>query len=193
MLNVRIIKRNLVLRISLIVLLLIGVVSSITYVVVRRPFAQSYELIDQLGGNLFPSAILSVATTNTQVIPPIDGVYVGNPKSCIAIRLKSQRSNSTVRIELAETPFYARSVSTFILPEKGREYIIYPDILWRYDALRNNEQAEPISVVTQVEVNGKDLGQQVRTFSVRSINECLLGFHKQLANGKTRFVSTRGF
>ena len=193
MLNVRIIKRNLVLRISLIVLLLIGVVSSITYVVVRRPFAQNYELIDQLGGNLFPSAILSVATTNTQVIPPIDGVYVGNPKSCIAIRLKSQRSNSTVRIELAETPFYARSVSTFILPEKGREYIIYPDILWRYDALRNNEQAEPISVVTQVEVNGKDLGQQVRTFSVRSINECLLGFHKQLANGKTRFVSTRVF
>lgn len=88
MLNVRIIKRNLVLRISLIVLLLAGVVSSITYVVVRRPFAQSYELIDQLGGNLFPSAILSVATTNTQVIPPIDGVYVGNPKSCIAIRLK---------------------------------------------------------------------------------------------------------
>lgn len=193
MLNVRTLKRNLVLRITLVVLLLVGVVCTITFAIVRRPFAQTYELVDQLGGNLFPSAILSVATTNTQVIPPIRGTYVGNPKSCIAIRIKSPRSNSMVRIELSETPFYARSVSTFILPEKDKEYIVYPDILWRYDALRNNEQAEPISVVTQVEVNDKDLGQQVRTFSVRSINECLLGFHQQLTNNKTRFVSTRLF
>lgn len=193
MLNVQTLKRRLVLRITLVVLVLVVLVSGTTYLMVKRPFAQTYELIDQLGGNLFPSAILSVATTNTQVISPIEGTYVGNPKSCVAIRLKCPRSNSLVRIELSETPFYARSVSTFILPEKGTDYVIYPDILWRYDVLRNNEQAEPISVVSQVEVNGKDLGQQVRTFSVRSINECLLGFNKQMANGKTRFVSTRLF
>lgn len=193
MLNVRTLKRNLALRITLVVLLLVVLVGTITFAVVRRPFAPTYELVDQLGGNLFPSAILSVATTSTQVIPPIKGTYVGNPKSCIAIHIKSPRSNSMVRVELSETPFYARSVSTFILPQRGKEYIVYPDILWRYDALRNNEQAEPISVVTQVELNGKDLGQQVRTFSVRSINECLLGFHQQLANNKTRFVSTRLF
>ncbi|WP_444383873.1 hypothetical protein [Prevotellamassilia timonensis] len=168
-------------------------VGGITYVVMKRPFADDYELVDQLGGNLFPSAILSVATTNTQVIPPMSGEYVGNPKSCVAIKLKSGRANTVVRIELAETPFYARSVSTFVLPKEHTEYIIYPDILWRYNALRDNEQAEPISVVSNVEVDGKDLGQKVRTFSVRSINECLLGFNKQLPDGRTRYVSTRLF
>ena len=192
-LEIRIQRRKLLWRITAVVLSLTMLVGGITYVVMKRPFADDYELVDQLGGNLFPSAILSVATTNTQVIPPMSGEYVGNPKSCVAIKLKSGRANTVVRIELAETPFYARSVSTFVLPKERTEYIIYPDILWRYNALRNNEQAEPISVVANVEVDGKDLGQKVRTFSVRSINECLLGFNKQLPDGRTRYVSTRLF
>lgn len=192
-LEIRTQRRKLMWRITAVVLSLTMLVGGITYVVMKRPFADDYELVDQLGGNLFPSAILSVATTNTQVIPPMSGAYVGNPKSCVAIKLKSGRANTVVRIELAETPFYARSVSTFVLPKEHTEYIIYPDILWRYNALRNNEQAEPISVVANVEVDGKDLGQKVRTFSVRSINECLLGFNKQLPDGRTRYVSTRLF
>lgn len=192
-LEFRIQRRKLLWRITAVVLSLTMLVGGITYLVMKRPFADDYELVDQLGGNLFPSAILSVATTNTQVIPPMSGEYVGNPKSCVAIKLKSGRANTVVRIELAETPFYARSVSTFVLPKERTEYIIYPDILWRYNALRDNEQAEPISVVANVEVDGKDLGQKVRTFSVRSINECLLGFNKQLSDGRTRYVSTRLF
>lgn len=192
-LEIRIQRRKLLWRITAVVLSLTMLVGGITYVVMKRPFADDYELVDQLGGNLFPSAILSVATTNTQIIPPMSGEYVGNPKSCVAIKLKSGRANTVVRIELAETPFYARSVSTFVLPKEHTEYIIYPDILWRYNALRDNEQAEPISVVANVEVDGKDLGQKVRTFSVRSINECLLGFNKQLPDGRTRYVSTRLF
>lgn len=192
-LEIRIQRRKLLWRITAVVLSLTMLVGGITYVVMKCPFADDYELVDQLGGNLFPSAILSVATTNTQVIPPMSGEYVGNPKSCVAIKLKSGHANTVVRIELAETPFYARSVSTFVLPKEHTEYIIYPDILWRYNALRDNEQAEPISVVANVEVDGKDLGQKVRTFSVRSINECLLGFNKQLPDGRTRYVSTRLF
>ena len=192
-LEIRIQRRKLLWRITAVVLSLTMLVGGITYVVMKRPFADDYELVDQLGGNLFPSAILSVATTNTQVIPPMSGEYVCNPKSCVAIKLKSGHANTVVRIELAETPFYARSVSTFVLPKEHTEYIIYPDILWRYNALRDNEQAEPISVVANVEVDGKDLGQKVRTFSVRSINECLLGFNKQLPDGRTRYVSTRLF
>lgn len=186
-------RRKLILKIFAVVLALVLGVGTVTYMVVRRPFVNDFELVDQLGGNLFPSAILSVATTDAQIIQPMDGNCLGNPKSCIAVKLKSESPNTMVRIELAETPFYARSVSTFVLPQKDTEYIIYPDILWRYDNLRNNEQAEPISVVANVEVNGKDWGQKVRTFSVRSINECLLGYVKQLPGGKTRYISTRLF
>lgn len=158
-----------------------------------RTSLNDFEIVDQLGGNLFPSAILSVATTDAEIIKPADSVYVGNPKSLIGIKIKSGRPNSVIHIDLPETPFYSHSVSTFVLPEGKTEYVVYPDILWRYDALRNNSQAEPISVVAEVEMNGKSYGQRMRTFSMRSVNECLLGYNQQLADGRSRFVSTRLF
>lgn len=139
-------------------------------------FSPGFEITDDLGGNIFPSAILSVATTDEQVIVPDDSMYVGNPKSLIAVHLRSGKANSRVRIEVAESKFFSRSVSEFVLNDARTGYYIYPDIIWNYDALKNNVQAEPVSVVVSVEINGKELGQQVRTFSVRSINECLLGY-----------------
>ena len=48
------------------------------------PFRSGFEITDELGGNIFPSSILSVATTDAQVIVPVDSMFVGNPKSCIA-------------------------------------------------------------------------------------------------------------
>lgn len=186
-------RRKLMAKVALVVLALCFMVSTVTYMVIRRPFVDDFEIVDQLGGNLFPSAILSVATTDAQVIQPMEGNCIGNPKSCIAVKVTCRKPNSHVYIELAETPFYDRSVSTFVLPEEGKEYIIYPDILWRYDTLRDNEQAAPVSVSVNVTVNGKDYGSKMRTFSVRSVNECLLGYQKQLPNGKQRFVSTRLF
>lgn len=139
-------------------------------------FQSDFEITDELGGNIFPSAILSVATTDAQVIQPADSLYIGNPKSCIAVRVKSTKAYSRVRIEVQETPFFAHSVSEFILEKPRTTYTIYPDIIWNYEALRDNNQAVPISVAVSVELNNKTLGQHVRTFSVRSLNECLLGY-----------------
>ena len=59
-----------------------------------------FEITDELGGNIFPSAILSVATTDAQVIQPADSIYLGNPKSCIAIKVKSRSAYSRVRMML---------------------------------------------------------------------------------------------
>lgn len=151
-----------------------------------KHFYTNFEIKDELGGNIFPSSILSVATTDTQVIMPSDSVYVGNPKSGIPISIRSGKAFSRVRIEIAETRFFARSVSEFVLEKENTEYLIYPDVIWNYDALRNNSQAEPISVVITAELNGKPLGQRVRTYSVRSINECLLGY---VSNG-TKYHDT---
>lgn len=151
-----------------------------------NPFSRVFEITDDLGGNIFPSAILSVATTDAQVIEPADSVYLGNPKSCIAIKVRSQSAFTRVRINVAESPFFSQSVSEFVLERPRTDYTIYPDIIWNYEALKDNGQAMPVSVVISLEVNGDDYGQRVRTFSVRSINECLLGY---VTNG-TKFHDT---
>ena len=165
---------------------LLAVIIAIIFSIYGLPFQQNIEITDDLGGNIFPSSILSVATTDAQIIEPSDSNYIGNPKSCIAVRIRSKKAYSRVRIEVNETPFFARSVSEFVLEKPRTSYLIYPDIIWNYEALRNNQQAEPISVADTVEMNGEEIGQRVQTFSVRSINECLLGY---VTNG-TKFHDT---
>ena len=172
-------------RLPALIALLVVVVAG-SFWLNTAPFRSGFEIADELGGNIFPSSILSVATTDAQVIVPADSLYVGNSKSCISIRICSGKAYSRVRIEVAETPFFSRSVSEFVLAKPRTEYTIYPDIIWNYEALKNNNQAEPVSVAVKVEMNDKDLGQRVRTFSVRSINECLLGY---VTNG-TKFHDT---
>mgnify|MGYP006996849903 CR=1 FL=1 len=134
-------KRHLSVIMGTLLLVIIGSVWLNT-----APFRSGFEITDELGGNIFPSSILSVATTDAQVIVPVDSMYVGNPKSCIAVRVRSRNAYSRVRVEVAETPFFSRSVSEFVLAKPRTEYIIYPDIIWNYEALKNNNQAEPISV-----------------------------------------------
>jgi hypothetical protein len=163
------------------VIIILFLIASVSVWMNFDSFRPGFEITDELGGNIFPSAILSVATTNAQVIIPSDSLVVGNPKSVIAIRLRSGKALSRVRIEIAGTRFFSLSISEFILNKANTEYLIFPDVIWNYDALRNLNQAEPISVVVTAEMNGKALGQRVHTFSVRSINECLMGY---ISNGK---------
>lgn len=168
----------------LLVVLILGIVVYVWFN--NTALRTNFEVVDELGGNIFPSSILSVATTDLQVIIPSDSIYLGNPKSGIPVRVRSSKALSRVRIEIAETRFFSRSVSEFVLEKANTEYLIYPDVIWNYEALRNNSQAEPISVVVAAELNGKEIGQRVRTYSVRSINECLLGY---VSNG-TKYHDT---
>lgn len=158
-------------------LLILGILAGGAFWTTRLVMpTQDFEITDDLGGNIFPSAILSTATTDAMIIKPGIKNYLGNPKSGIALKIKSPSENSRIQVTVAESPFYRTSVSEFILPAKGNEYIIYPDIIWNYEKLKSNEQAIPVNVVMQVTANGKDWGQHVKTFSMRSINECLLGY-----------------
>ncbi len=163
-------------KVVAIALLALIVASSGIYLYKNELFSRGYEFTDELGGNIFPSAILSIAATDTVVVKPAGNHYLGNSKSGFIIRLKPGRANSKVRITLGKTPYFEESVSEFILEDSKTEYQIFPDVIWNYDALKNNSQAAPISVSVEVEMNGTSMGQKVRTYSVRSINECLLAY-----------------
>ena len=163
-------------KLSAVVLFLLFLVLGGMYIYRYEPFRESFEISDDLGGIIFPSALLSTATTDAQIIVPGDSVYLGNPKSCIAVRVRSRNAYSKVRINVAQTPFFSESVSEFILEKPRTDYLIYPDIIWNYEALKDNNQAMPISIAVTVEMNKENLGQKVKTMSVRSVNECLLGY-----------------
>lgn len=94
-------------KLATFVLAFLTIVASAFYIYRYEPFSSRLEITDELGGNIFPVTILSTATTDAQLIVPADSDYLGNPKSCIAIRIRSPHTNSKLHIELAETPFCA--------------------------------------------------------------------------------------
>ena len=151
---------------STIVLSIILVMAFSVFVYRYEPFRSGFEITDQLGGNVFPATILSTATTDGDLIVPADSDYIGNPKSGIAIRIKNSYANSKLRIEVAETPFFSESVSEFILPKPGKEYLVFPDIIWNYQALRDNNQAVPVSISVKAELNRKKMPQRLKTISM---------------------------
>ena len=152
--------------------------------------APPFEIADQLGGNIFPSAILSTATTDTLLVPPTATHYVGNPKSPFAIVVHNQRADSRVRVELSATPFFQQSVSEFVLPKANTDYTIYPEVLWDYEKLRQNGQAQPINVVAAVTLGRQQLGTHHRTMSMRAVGECLLGYYRTWPSGKRGYRNT---
>ena len=126
-----------------------------------EPFKSGFEITDQLGGNIFPATILSTATTDASLIVPADSDYIGNPKSCIAIRLKNSYANSKLRIEVAETPFFSQSVSEFILPKAGKEYnqiyVCLRQFVHKFSIFQNHKQGLRQSERRTAHTNGRYL------------------------------------
>ena len=171
------------------VLVFVIFVCGVLYVCRNLLWEQRFEITDELGGNIFPSAILATAATNAEIMSPADSNYVGKPLSGIALRVKSPHSNSRVRVTLKESPYFAESISEFMLEKSGVEYTIYPEIVWDYEALKNNVQSTPMTFSVTMEINGKKLPVETKTLSVRSINECLLGY----LDSKNKFHDTGVF
>lgn len=102
------------------------VLASVGYVYRYEPFRSDFEITDELGGNIFPVTILSTATTDAELILPSDTDYIGDPKSCIGIRIKNTHANSKLRIEVEETPFSrVRFLSSYCL-KRGKNIWFFP-------------------------------------------------------------------
>lgn len=169
-------KKNIIIS-SVVLLLIIG--GGFIVYHYDKIFKPKWEIVDELDGNIFPSIVLSLATTNLSLIQPVDTAYLGNSKSGFAVKLENSKSDSKLRIELEESPFYNATVTEFTLKEQGKTYIVYPNVTWKYDALLENEQPKPVDISMKVFINDESLGSDSRTFSVRSIYECLLGYRDE--------------
>lgn len=163
-------------RLITLVLASLTLICGILYVCRNLLWERGFEIADELGGNIFPSAILSTAATNAEILVPADSNYVGKPLSGIALRVTPIRPNSRVRVLIQESPFFAESISEFVLEKAGTEYTVYPEIVWKYDALKNNVQSTPLTFSVRMEMNDERLPVRTWTLSVRSVNECLLGY-----------------
>lgn len=139
---------------------------------------QDWSIIDETDGQIFPSAVLCLANINEdklKELAPNEINEIGNKNGWIFLRISTSEPYSKIKIELNETNFFKKSVFEYTLPQANYEYDIYPEIIWDYEKLLNNNQPAMVNFTMKVSINEKELGQKNKIISIRSINECLYG------------------
>lgn len=155
---------------------LVAILAVVGVSVRDRYFNPDWNIEDDLYGNVFPSVIVSTAMTDKQTIVKNDTNVLGNSKNPFAIRIYNKIINNRIRIEIEESEFFYRSVFEVMVPEMNKTYIIYPDIPWKYEALKRNRQSRPFTLNVSLHSGAVAKSYKSRTLSMRSINECLLGY-----------------
>ena len=127
-----------------------------------------------MDSQIFPSYVVSTATMR---LPQEDDVeedphVLGEALGFIGVSIENAPANSTLRVDIK--PNAAMEASSF----QGKaaagagDYEVYPKINYRFDALLDWRQPMPLNIVMEVFVNGRSLGLQTSTVTVRSINDC---------------------
>lgn len=165
-------------RFIIIILVIVAALAGL-YIYKYEPFKKTVQINDNLDNNIFPSLVISTATTDTIIVPPSESIWIGNPKSVLSLAIETHKAPSTAKITIRETKYSYESVSEYKLNNPNTKYNIYPEINWKYEELKNNSQPTPISFSIVVEM-GKEKYETIYTMSMRSINECMTSYIDKL-------------
>jgi len=128
----------------------------------------------ELGGQLFPSMIISTATLKRDV--PIDddenSTVLGDVMGLIGARVVAPRDKTSVVVEVRSDTVMEPSRIETEMAYAGEEYHVYPKIAWKFDRLLDVRQRMPVNVTIRVSIDGGPASERVETLDLRSINDC---------------------
>ncbi len=140
-------------------------------------------------GEIFPSFIIAHATTGateTGIVPDVgvasdseiaSGIhFMGDLAGMVGIKLTSPKEKSQVKFLLSSPELFPECSFDAVLPLAGREYAIFPKILWNFDFLRGIKQIKPVHISCELTINGEILPKFSTTIKLRTINDCLFYF-----------------
>jgi hypothetical protein len=138
--------------------------------------AIQWEPIVGMDAQIFPSFVVSTATLRLpqEEDEEDDPRMLGEAMGFIGAYLDGVPNGSQLKVIVS--PNAAMESSSF----QGRaeagagEYAVYPKINYKYDALLQWRQPMPLNITMEVFVDGRSLGTQSTTVTVRSINDCPL-------------------
>ncbi len=131
-----------------------------------------------MDSQLFPSLIIATATqrpNDTEGDSEPDPQLLGDPYGSVGVAITAPKADSKVRVTLLENGVMNKSTWSGVLEEADADYNIAPKVNYKFDQLRKVRQQVPLNVTFTVEVNGKKMGEQTETLTLRTINDCPFG------------------
>lgn len=130
-----------------------------------------------MDSQLFPSLIIATATqrpADDDDNEP-DPTLLGDPYGAVGISIAVPKSGAKVQVTLLENGVMNKSTWSGVLDEADTDYFIAPKINYKFEQLRKVRQQVPLNVTFAVKVNGKEIGEQTETLTLRTINDCPFG------------------
>lgn len=136
--------------------------------------ATRWEPVVGMDAQLFPSFIVSTATMR---LPQEDDAAddphrLGEALGFVGVSVEGVPADSRLRVEAKPNAVMEASVFEGRAAAGAGEYEVYPKINYKYDALLDWRQPMPLNISMEVFVDGRSLGTQSKTVTVRSINDC---------------------
>ncbi|MEO6054110.1 MAG: hypothetical protein ABIP97_08875 [Chthoniobacterales bacterium] len=132
----------------------------------------SWEISPRCDKEIFPSLIISTASIESEKEEPEEDV-LGDSDSTIGVQLNSPaKRGASVEVKIRANRVMEESTFTGTLSKANTEYEIFPQINWKYSDLIKVKQAEPLTVVFDLAINGVSQGSRSLTMRLHSVNEC---------------------
>ncbi|RAJ97658.1 hypothetical protein LX87_02561 [Larkinella arboricola] len=117
---------------------------------------------------LFPSYLLARAT-----MPEKSKNYkLGNGDGNVSVMFHNPGLNTSVRVEVAPTPFSDAAVFEGVLQEADRDYEISPRIPWNFEKLRGLLQPTPVNFTVTTYIDNEKVSHRTVVATMRSVNDC---------------------
>jgi hypothetical protein len=136
-----------------------------------------WEPVIYPANQIFPSLIIGAAVVKApeDAFPSWGDNHLGDPQGVIGIWARGVEPGSEIEVNLEEND-YMKSVSFVATVGEGDDqFMAHPKISYKYGALARVKQAVPLDVTMELKVDGKSLGAQTVTATVRTVNDCLFG------------------
>lgn len=123
---------------------------------------------------IFPSFIVSTATMKLpqedEEAP--DPRRLGEEIAFVGASLDGVPAGATIKVEVKPNAIMEASTFDGRAGDGAGAYQVYPKINYKYEALLVWRQPMPLNLSMEVFVNGRSLGVQTKTVTVRSVNDC---------------------
>lgn len=135
--------------------------------------------------NLFPSVIVGTARVDPdeELFPIWEGNHLGDDQGLVGATVSGLRKGDKVKLVLEANEFMKAAKLEGVVQKNSKDdLVMHPKISYRYDDLMRVTQVQPIEVTMELFVNGESQGQQSKTVTVRSVNDCLFAVEEDEDN-----------
>jgi len=128
--------------------------------------------------DVFPSLLISTATidwnedADEEEADEEETPCLGDRNGYFGVCLTDIEEGAEIRVEVSGQGFLKKSVFTTTAEEDYEEVIVIPKGVYDFDALHKCRQQRPVNLVMKVTVDGELLGEQTKSLTLRSVNDC---------------------